>query len=140
MTTFSSRADVVLPEQVLDKYPLPYLYSVRDHLPSLDRALTTPHRIAVPGHGPTTTDLASMVDLNRRRVHVVAENIVRTCQDPSTPEVILRRAVKSLGAEPADAAGFYLLQPTIFAFLTYLEDQGRLEHKIEDGQSVWKAT
>ncbi|HEX5164260.1 MAG TPA: MBL fold metallo-hydrolase, partial [Thermomicrobiales bacterium] len=33
-------ADVILPERVIERYKMPYLYSVRDHLPSLDRAET----------------------------------------------------------------------------------------------------
>jgi hypothetical protein len=36
-----------LPESVLDKYRIPYLFSLTDHLAALERARTVPHRVAV---------------------------------------------------------------------------------------------
>ena len=49
-------ADVVLPESVLAKYRIPYLYSVTQHLTALDRAADVSCHIAVPGHGAITED------------------------------------------------------------------------------------
>lgn len=132
-------ADVVLPERVLDKYRIPYLYSVRDHVTSLDRAVATPHRIAVPGHGPWTTDLASLVALNRERVDRVAKRVIEVCRYPQTPEAILADLLQTFEADPRDPASYYLLHPTVFAFLTYLEAAGELNHRIEAGQSLWRA-
>lgn len=133
-------ADVVLPARVLDKYRIPYLYSVRDHFGALERALETPHRIAVPGHGPWTTDLGELVKLNRERVDSVAERIIEVCSSPMTPEAILADLLQTFEANPTDPASFYLLHPTVFAFLTYLEEAGKLEHRIEGGYSLWRAT
>ena len=49
-------ADVVLPANVLDKYRIPYLFSLTEHLAALERARGTPHRVAVAGHGPILED------------------------------------------------------------------------------------
>ena len=38
-------ADVVFPERVIDRYKMPYLYSVREHLASLDRAVEVSHAV-----------------------------------------------------------------------------------------------
>ncbi len=132
-------ADVVLPARVLERYRIPYLYSVRDHVKSLDRALVVEHTVAVPGHGPWTADLKSLVELNRRRVDLVSDRIVTACRDPQTPESILADVLSSFEADPGDPASYYLLHPTVFAFLTYLEEMGRVSHKIEAGRSLWQA-
>src|SRR5690242_13751863 len=64
-------ADVVLPASVLDKYRIPYLYSVTDHLAALERARAVPCKAAVPGHGPVVDDLGALIDLNRSLVEQV---------------------------------------------------------------------
>lgn len=132
-------ADVVLPERVLERYRMPYLFSVRDHVRSLERALSVPYRVAVPGHGSTVSDLAELVERNLTLVLQVADTIVEICAEPKTPEDILAELLEALDANPADPAAYYLLHPTVFAFLTYLEELGTLNHRIERGRSLWQA-
>lgn len=132
-------ADVVFPERVIERYKIPYLYSVRDHIASLDRAASVPHAIAVPGHGDPTTDLGALIERNAAVVQRTAGLIVEICREPVMPEEALSRLLDGLGASPPDAASFYLLHPTIFAYLTYLEAEGRVTHTIERGRSLWRA-
>lgn len=132
-------ADVVLPERVIERYKMPYLFSVRDHLKSLDTAASTPHVRAVPGHGPVLDQVHNLVEQNRDLVLEVADRIVRICAEPLMAEEILARLLAELDADPSDAASYYLLHPTVFAYLTYLEESGRVEHQITGGRSLWKA-
>jgi glyoxylase-like metal-dependent hydrolase (beta-lactamase superfamily II) len=130
-------ADVVLPERVLERYKMPYLYSVRDHVASLERAVTVPHTRAVPGHGPTLEHVSTGVAPNAALVQHVAGLVLDLCRAPATPEEVLAGVLDALDAAPADPAGFYLLHPTVFAFLTYLEELGHVRHAIERGRSLW---
>jgi glyoxylase-like metal-dependent hydrolase (beta-lactamase superfamily II) len=131
-------ADVILPERVIERYRMPYLYSVRDHLPSLDRAERVSHQIAVPGHGPTLEHVSAGVGPNRQLVLQVAEMVTEICAEPLMPEDILAEVLNRLGADPTDAPAYYLLHPTIFAYLTYLESIEVLEHHVERGRSLWQ--
>lgn len=131
-------ADVVLPERAIERYRMPYLYSVRDHLPSLDRAEAVTHQVAVPGHGPTLEHVSQGVEPNRALVLRVAEMIVELCAESRSPEDVLELVLEQLGADPSDAPAYYLLHPTVFAFLTHLEAQGVLEHQISRGRSLWR--
>ena len=130
-------ADVVLPERVIERYKMPYLYSVRAHLASLNRAEAVAHAVAVPGHGPLLANIAEGVAPNRALVEHVADLVLEFCRAPSTPEDILAALLEQLGAEPADPASYYLLHPTVFAYLTYLEDLGVVRHEIARGRSLW---
>lgn len=130
-------ADVVLPDRVIERYKMPYLYSVRDHLKSLDRAEQTPHTYAVPGHGPILDDIGPLVRRNRDLILSVADRIVSICAEPLMAEEILARLLRELDADPQDAAAYYLLHPTVFAYLTYLEELGRVSHEISDGRALW---
>src|SRR5215211_9489364 len=119
-------ADVVLPANVLDKYRIPYLFSLTEHLAALERARGTPHRVAVAGHGPILEggDLETAIDSNAALAERVAEAIL---------EGILGR----FDAPVADAPSFYLLQPTVFAFLSHLYRSGEIGHEIRDRRSLW---
>lgn len=132
-------ADVALPERAIERYRMPYLYSVRDHLVALDTASSIEHRWAVPGHGPVMESVVDLVDLNRRLVLDVAERVVDICREPLMAEEILARLLAGLGADPQDAPSYYLLHPTVFAFLTYLESEGRIRHEVSQGRSLWSA-
>jgi len=132
-------ADVVLPATVLTKYKIPYLYSVTDHLKALDVAEDVACAVAVPGHGPRVESMTPLCALNRALVIDVADRIVEFAAEPTTGDVLLTRLLRAYGAEVKDAPGFYLLHPTVYAFLTHLERQGRVRHEVKNGQSLWMA-
>ena len=130
-------ADVVLPQTVLAKYKIPYLFSVTDHLKALDTAEAVSCRVAVPGHGERVESLAGLIHLNRTLVEEVMEQVLRLAQEPATAEVILTGLLNYYDAAVTDAPSFYLLQPTVFAFLSHLHRSGRVEHIVRNGQSLW---
>lgn len=131
-------ADVVLPESVLAKYRIPYLYSVSDHRTALGVAAGTVCDIAVPGHGPLLEDLAAACASNKALVEQVSEAIVDLLAEPMTAETLLTAVFERFDAPITDAAGFYLLQPTMYAFLSHLEREGAISHAIEDRRSLWR--
>ena len=130
-------ADVVLPESVLAKYRIPYLYSVTQHLTALDRAADVSCHIAVPGHGAITEDLTELINMNRSLVHRVIDVIMSELETPQTAEALLTGVLSRLDAPISDAPGYYLLQPTVFAFLSHLEREGLVSHSIDERRSVW---
>ena len=132
-------ADVVLPENVLDKYRIPYLFSLTDHLNALERARAVPHRVAVSGHGSVLIDgqLHELIDRNAALAHRVADAIRELTVEPRSAETILEEILRRFGAPVTDAPSFYLLQPTVFAFLSYLHRQGEMAHEVRDGRSLW---
>ncbi len=132
-------ADVVLPENVLDKYRIPYLFSLTDHFKALERARTVSHRVAVSGHGSVLPDgqLGELIDRNAALAYRVADAILELTVGPRSAETILEEILRRFGAPVTDAPSFYLLQPTVFAFLSHLHRQGEIAHEVRDGRSLW---
>lgn len=131
-------ADIVLPANVLEKYRIPYLYSLTDHLASLQRAVKVRCRVAVPGHGPTLSTLDDLIDLNQAVIGKVLDKVLELLAEPQTPEVLLTRVLSEFGADVSDPAGYYLLHPTVFAYLSYLEQDGRAVQTVEGFQNLWR--
>jgi glyoxylase-like metal-dependent hydrolase (beta-lactamase superfamily II) len=130
-------ADVILPERVIERYRMPYLYSVTDHLASLERASGVAHGLCVPGHGPALEHVSIGVAPNLESVERVAAIVVELCGEPHMPEELLALVLERIGGAPEDPAAYYLLHPTIFAYLSHLERLGELRHEIAGGRSLW---
>jgi glyoxylase-like metal-dependent hydrolase (beta-lactamase superfamily II) len=132
-------ADVVLPASVLDKYRIPYLFSLTDHLGALEMARGIAFRVAVPGHGAALEagELEALIDLNACLANDVADAILAIVASPQSAEMVLMKVLQRFGAPVTDASSFYLLQPTAFAFLSHLHRQGLVTHEVRDGQSLW---
>lgn len=131
-------ADVVLPESVLAKYRIPYLYSVTQHLAALDVAAGATYRMAQPGHGPMVETLDALTEMNRGLIDRVNEAIAELLVEPSTAESLLTKVLDLFDAPIADASSFYLLQPTIFGFLSHLQRIGAIQHEIDHRRSLWR--
>jgi glyoxylase-like metal-dependent hydrolase (beta-lactamase superfamily II) len=133
-------ADLVLPERVIERYRLPYLHSVSQHLASLDRAETVDHHVAVPGHGSRLEHVSTAVAMNRALVLEIGERVVELCADWSMPEEILARLLGDLGSPVVDPAGYYLVHPVVYAYLSWLERIGQVQHEVREGRSLWRAS
>jgi glyoxylase-like metal-dependent hydrolase (beta-lactamase superfamily II) len=131
-------ADVVLPESILEKYRIPYLYSVTEHLKALERCSDVSCMCAVPGHGPILDGISPLRDRNLAIVLETADTIVEFCGEPRTSGEIMKHVLDARGANVTDAPGYYLLQPTINAYLTHLTRTGDLRHEIAANQSTWR--
>jgi glyoxylase-like metal-dependent hydrolase (beta-lactamase superfamily II) len=130
-------ADVVLPETVLAKYRIPYLYSVTAHLAALETAAGVTCNAAVPGHGAVLDDLKLLIELNQRLVNEVTEFILESAKEPKEASAILTAVLRRFEAPVNDASSYYLLHPTIFAFLSHLARNGLIAHEVRDGQSLF---
>ncbi len=98
-------ADVVLPEPVLARYRIPYLFSLTEHLAALEWARTVPHHVAVPGHGAVLRqgELGDLIDRNVALATRVADAVLELTKEPRTAEGLLRELLVRFGAPVADA-------------------------------------
>jgi glyoxylase-like metal-dependent hydrolase (beta-lactamase superfamily II) len=131
-------ADVVLPEPILEKYRIPYLYSVTDHLRALQACTEVAAQCVVPGHGPLLDDITDLRDRNHAVVIETAELIVAFCDQSRTSGEIMKHVLDARGAIVLDSPGYYLLQPTINAYLTHLTRTGDLSHDVSANNSTWR--
>ncbi|MCA9860681.1 MAG: MBL fold metallo-hydrolase [Thermomicrobiales bacterium] len=133
-------ADIALPESVLEKHRIPYLYAVGDHLRSIETASGIEADWVVPGHGAVSESLVTVLDLNRRLVLEVAGRLQEFAATPSTANDLMARVLQSYDAPVADHPAYFLLHPTIYAFLSYLHTQGAVESAVEGYQTIWWRT
>ncbi|PZS01004.1 MAG: hypothetical protein DLM69_05650 [Candidatus Chloroheliales bacterium] len=135
--------DLVLPAAVIEKYKVLYCAGVTEHLASLDRALTYADRVAavVPGHSPTLTpaEFSELVAINRARFVDTLDFIVAHLEaaGPQSSEAVLRAVCAHYDFGVTTAEAYYLLQPTIYAHLSCLHQQGRIGWRVADNTALW---
>jgi len=130
-------ADVLLPETALAKYPIPYVFNLTDHQASLDSLAGLTFDTAIPGHGASMTDVAEWLSANQMAIDRVCEAILDATGSPGQQADVMATVAGRLGAAILDAPSFYLVQPTIGAFLSHLERLGEIQHEIVEMRSLW---
>ena len=133
-------ADVALPESVLEKYRIPYLYSVSDHLNAIDMAAGVGSAWVVPGHGAVSDSIAGVLEKNRSLVHQVADRILELAAQPHSASDLMAMVLKSFEAPVTDHPAYFLLHPTVYAFLSHLHAQGAIQSAVEGYQTLWWRT
>jgi len=130
-------ADVVLPEMTLQKYRIPFVWSVTDHLRSLQVCSEIGATAVVPGHGPIMETIDAVRDANLAVVLETAEAILDASREPINLSNLMTATLNARGAEVSDSAGYYLLQPTMLAYLSHLTRTGDLQHTVTANESRW---
>ncbi len=137
--------DLLLPASVIDKYKVLYCAGVFEHLASLERALSYAAQVeaVVPGHSPAvdTAEFAALVSINRARFVDTLDFIVAHLQahGPQSSEAVLRAVCAHYDFSVITAEAYYLLQPTIYAHLSCLHQQGRVGWQVADNTALWSA-
>ncbi len=134
--------DVVFPRETIDKYRVPFIFSVTDHRSSLGRARTLDHRWFVSGHGPVLDDDAfqSLIDHNAAALDEVEVATLRAIETASAADEIEAAVLRRLGAAPPDIPALALLRTTIRSVIAGLANRGLVAGSVDDGRIAWRLT
>ena len=118
-------ADCVSSETILNKYHISFIYDVRKYLETLDFISTLKGKIFIPSHTETTENIATLADVNRKKVYEIMELLLSFCQTPSTAEELLTKVFDHYQLV-MDASQYVLVGSTIRSYLSYLVDEKKL--------------
>lgn len=131
-------ADVVFPSVTLQKYPIPYLYGLTEHLQALEHAKTISCDHVVPGHGPILDSIGELVSENQTVIEAVIGNLLTIIDRPLLADEICRELFKQMSIGMPDAQAYFLLRPTVQAYLAHLDRIGAIESAMQDYSVVWQ--
>ncbi len=131
-------ADAVFPAGAIEKYKLPYLYGLTAHLETLERSLAIPCSKVVPGHGPAEESLEPLVTLNRSVIDQACQAIVESLREPANSDAVCASLFRALDVPVNKAQGYYLLRPTVMAYLSHLQRSGAISYEVREEQMLWR--
>ena len=129
--------DIVFPAVTLEKYPIPYLHGLTEHLASMEVAAHTVCDRVVPGHGPVLETLDDLVARNRAAIDTVIATLLSVVNRPLLGDEICRQLFIRMNLQIADPQAYYLLRPTVNAYLAHLERLGEIRLEMEQSSVVW---
>jgi glyoxylase-like metal-dependent hydrolase (beta-lactamase superfamily II) len=131
-------ADVVFPAAAIDKYRIPYLYGLTDHLTALEHGRGLACSVVIPGHGPSEASFEAPYQRNRYVIDRVLETVLASLDEPISGDAVAATVFRELEVPINDHAGYYLLRPTISAYLAHLHRMKAIELEIEGGAALWR--
>lgn len=132
-------SDSFFTSEVLDKYKIPYLFSVRDSLDSLERLKNSDYDFYVLAHGGLLekAQARSAIENNIKKIHEVLSAVTEFLSEKNTIEGVLRYL-----SEKYDLfvkVGQYFLNLSIVkAYLSHLKKENKISCFIEGKELYWK--
>jgi len=130
-------ADSLFSEETITKYHLFFIYDVKEYLNTLDYLSTLNGRLYIPSHCDVTSDISSLIELNRNKVNEIINRIYNACEREITIECILKYIFDEYGLV-MNANQYVLVGSTIKSYLSYLYDENKLCYEFKDNRMVWK--
>lgn len=133
-------ADTVFSEHVIDKYRIPVVQDVGNHLKTLAELREMNCRLFVPAHTKPTEDIKVLVDKNINTTQAIIADIRELLREPRTTEEVQSLLGKQYGLDLSVVQQYYLIHMTIMAYLGYLYDSKQVEIKLENNLLKWVLT
>jgi len=130
-------ADTVFSERVIDKYRIPVVQDVGNHLKSLEKLRAMECNLFVPAHTKPVEDIKPLVDKNIATTNSIIADIKELLREPKTTESVQSELGKQYGLDLSVVQQHYLIHMTIMAYLGYLYDTNQVEIKLEDNRLYW---
>ena len=130
-------ADALIPEEIVNKYHIFYLYDICRHLETLSMLKEREAVQFVPSHGDPIRNITEMADANIAKILEIIGQISNICTKPVTAEELLEHLCIHYGLE-LNGNQYVLLLSTIRAYLAYMLDEKMVEILYNRGRMEWK--
>lgn len=128
--------DSIFSEETINKYHIFFIYDVEKYLQTLDFLETLNGTFYIPSHVKPLTDLKELIKINKNKINEICNAILNTCQNPITTEEIIKNIFDTYNLE-ININQYALLGSTIKSYLTYLNNQNKVEYFFKDNLLYW---
>ncbi|WP_027625297.1 MBL fold metallo-hydrolase [Clostridium lundense] len=128
--------DSIFSKEIIDKYSLPYLYSIEKSIDTLNAINEIDADFFVIGHSDNIlekSEINSLVLKNLDNIQNYIDQILELLDQPQTKEDLLQNIV-ILNDLPMNFTQYHLNLSAISAFISYLYDKDIIDYSIEDGK------
>lgn len=130
-------ADSLIPEEIINKYHLFFLYDIKAHLETLQKLKNIKADMFIPSHGIPTSSIKKLIGINESKIREIISTILFFCERPATFDEILSRVCKKYKID-LNANQYVLVSNTIKSYLSFLGEEGKLGMFFSEGNVVWE--
>ena len=143
MAGFRTRDDVVYladslsSRETLEKYGVGYMVDVKNHLETLEKVKNMQAKVFVPSHAQVSEDVKALAQFNIDAITALGERILELCANPVHFDELLESLFDAYGMTMT-AQQHALIGSTLKSCLTWLENDDRAEHFIDNRRMLWR--
>ena len=126
--------DSLFPQDIIEKYHLFYILDIKKYLETLDLLAKINEEedvIFIPSHGILSSDIASLIELNRNKIIEVIKLLKELCLSKNSFDSLLKAVFDNYHLQ-LDLNQYLLVGSTIRNYLSYLVESNEIEFIIED--------
>lgn len=131
-------ADTVFSTRVLEKYRIPVVQDVKNHIETLEKLAESSHRYYIPAHTRPREDIKEITQKNLNTTHRIIEDIKKILETPKSTEHVVSELASMYGLDLTVVQQYYLIQMTVMAYLGYLYDEKITEIEMSENNLYWK--
>lgn len=131
-------ADALFPENVLEKYKIPYHMNMRQAFETLNKLKNIKHKFYVPSHMPHQSDLMKIIDENIKAIDNVREIIKEILSKETSLDMLISKLAEILNVEIQEVGYYYLYESTIKSYLAWLSEEGIIKPIINNNKISYK--
>jgi len=125
--------DLVLSDQLLDSFSIPYCSCIEPNLEALERIAQTHYDFYILAHNGICQDIRDIAVKNRDNMLQKVEQVARLVDGPVTKDELVVRFIGAAGKNLNSPRRVHGIHYNISALLAYLIDAGRLQERVKDG-------
>ncbi|MCR4924943.1 MAG: MBL fold metallo-hydrolase [Clostridiales bacterium] len=129
--------DCVSSNEILEKYRVTYIYDVEGFLKSLDKAEQLTAELFVPSHTQAVKDMKELVEINRKAIASIIDDILEFLKDGLVFDQLLKRIFDKYELR-MNFQQHELIGSTLRSYLTYLKQQGKITAEFKENLLIWK--
>jgi glyoxylase-like metal-dependent hydrolase (beta-lactamase superfamily II) len=131
-------ADALFSKGAIEKYKMFVVYDVKNFLQTLDLLERSKYDFFLPSHGDLTDDITELLNLNRKVVENVSNEILKLLKTPRTFDELLTKLLNGFNIEVKNLVQYVLYRSTVHAYLSYLLDEGHVERDLVASSLLWR--
>jgi glyoxylase-like metal-dependent hydrolase (beta-lactamase superfamily II) len=131
-------ADALFSKGAIEKYKMFVVYDVKNFLQTLDLLERSKYDFFLPSHGDLTGDITELLNLNRKVVENVSNEILKLLKTPHTFDELLTKLLNGFNIEVKNLVQYVLYRSTVHAYLSYLSDEGYVERDLVASSLLWR--
>lgn len=130
--------DILAGAAELANAPVSYAYSITKRLASLEKLRHYSCAYYVLGHGAVERDIGPLIERNIAQLNDVIEFIKNVlARGGAEANELLLAVCAHYGITIRNVREYYMLYPTLHAFLSHLNNCGEIAHSMENNRLLW---
>ena len=130
--------DAYTSTKILEKYAIQYNYDIEEYINTLDYLLTTDYKYYVPSHGEVEKNCTNTVMINKENALKIEDYLLKILQEEKSFANLLSQVFNDYHITN-NLMQYHLIGSTIKAFLAKLNNAGKVEITVRNGEMYIKA-